>query len=469
MKFTRRSFLQTSAAAAAGAAWCPRVSFGESSRPIHLTLPSPAQVAWQDCEIGLLYSFDLAIAAGDRTENNAARKTWDPNLYQPAQLDTDQWIESAKACGAKYAIFTATHFNGFMQWQSDAYPYGLKQTSWRDGKGDVVADFCASCRKAGIKPGVFFSVHRNVYQKVWGHYADWGKGRGTPAQDAFNRIAEQQMTEICSKYGPLVQIWFDAGTKCPAEGGPDLLPIFEKHQPDSVFYSSTQRSDHRWVGNEDGHAGLPCYATMPGGSGVSHSSPAWRGRLHGGDPDGTVWSPAMVDIPLRGYRGHNWFYKEGQDHIVYPPEILLKKYHTSVGRNANLIIGAVIKPDGTLPEADVAALAGFGKLVRERFGKPLAEVGDQQGETVTLNLPEPMAVDCVVLQEWIEMGELVRDHVVEGLVGDAWVPLAQGQVIGRKWIHRFEPKTIARLRLRVTRARAIPHIRSFSCFRIGQG
>lgn len=248
-----------------------------------------------------------------------------------------------------------------------------------------------------------------------------------------------------------------------------MLPLFEKHQPDGVFYSSTRRSDHRWVGNEEGHAGSPCYATMPGGSGVSHNSPAWKGRLHGGDPDGTVWSPAMVDIPLRGHRGHNWFYKEGEDHTVHPPDILLKKYFTSVGRNANLIIGAVIKPDGTLPDADVAALAGFGKLVRERFGKPLAVVENQQAETVVLDLPEPGAVDCVVLQEQIEYGELARDHVIEGLVGETWVPLAQGQVIGHKWIHRFEPKTVSRLRLRVTRSLVPPHIRSFACYTIGQG
>jgi alpha-L-fucosidase len=462
---TRRNFIKTGAALVAGAALKPRLSFAQGDvRPPRLTLPSPAQVAWQECEIGLLYSFDLAICAGDRAPNNAARKTWDPNLYQPTKLDTDQWIESAKACGAKYAVFTATHFNGFMQWQSDAYPYGLKQTSWRGSKGDVVRDFVESCRKAGIKPGIFFSVHRNVYQRVWGHYVDWGKGRGTPAQEKFNRIAEKQMTEICSHYGPLVQIWFDAGTKCPAEGGPDMLPIFEKHQPDGLFYSSTQRSDHRWIGNEEGHAGVPCYATMPGGGGVSHASPAWKRCLHGGDPNGTVWSPAMVDIPLRGFKGHNWFYKEGQDHCVFSPDMLLKKYYTSVGRNSNLLIGAVIKPDGTLPEADVKALAGFGKLVRERFGKPVAIAANAD----TLTLPKPQEIDHVVLQEDIAQGELVRDHVIEGLAGEEWLPLAQGKVIGHKWIYRFKPQTVSKLRLRILESKAPPQIRSFACYRVGE-
>lgn len=466
---TRRDFIRASSAVATASVLRPRFSFGADAPK--LALPTKAQLAWQDCEVGILFSFDLAIAAGNFAGNNTARQTWDPNLYQPAKLDTDAWAEAAKAAGAKYAIFTATHFNGFMQWQSDAYPYSLKQTSWRGGKGDVVADFVASCRKAGIKPGIFFSVHCNAYHKLWSHYVDWGKGRGTPAQDAFNRIAEKQMREICANYGPLVQIWFDAGAKCPAEGGPDMLPIFEKHQPDGIFYHSSQRSDHRWVGNEDGHAGVPCYATMPGPEqgALSHNSPSWKKCLHGGDPNGTVWSPAMVDIPLRGHGGHNWFWKEGQDRIVYPPQILFQKYLTSVGRNANLIIGAVIKSDGSLPEADVKALSVFGTLVRDRFGKPVASIADQVGDTVTLDLPNPQTIDHVVVQEMIEKGERVRDHVIEGLTGETWIPLAAGKVIGHKWIYRFKPQIISRVRLRVTASLAPPQIRSLACFNIGQG
>lgn len=168
---TRRHFLQTGASILAGATLFPALSRAAAPAGApRLTLPTPAQLAWQDCEVGVIYHFDLPVAAGDRTGNNAVRKTFDPNLYQPRQLDTDQWLEAAKACGARYALFTATHFNGFMQWQSDLYPYGLKQTTWRRGKGDVVADFVTSCRKAGIKPGIYFSIHRNVYNQVWSHY-----------------------------------------------------------------------------------------------------------------------------------------------------------------------------------------------------------------------------------------------------------------------------------------------------------
>ena len=114
-----------------------------------LPVPTPAQVRWQNFELGLVFHLDLPVfAPGGWRELKA---TLDPNLYNPARLDTGQWAEAAKAMGCRYAIFTATHFNGFLQWQSDLYPYGLKQTRWRGGKADVFGDFVASCRKNGTR------------------------------------------------------------------------------------------------------------------------------------------------------------------------------------------------------------------------------------------------------------------------------------------------------------------------------
>jgi len=273
-----------------------------STRADDVKLPAPtrAQQVWQDCEIGLLFCFDLPIAAEIYTRNNTHRKRVDPNKYNPTKLDTDKWVALATAAGAKYALFTATHFSGFMQWQSDAYPYGLKQSAWRGGKGDVVGDFVTSCRKADVLPGVFFSTHRNVYQTLWGHYVNWGKGKGTPEQAKYNRIAEKQFAELTGNYGEIFHVWFDAGNKTPEEGGGNLLPVFEKNQPNGIFYHSSLRSDVRWIGNESGHAGVPCHATMPGRKtgNLSHNSRTWKRFLGKGDPTGKCWSPGIVDIPL---------------------------------------------------------------------------------------------------------------------------------------------------------------------------
>lgn len=457
--FSRRDFLQTGAALIAA----PAVT---SAAP-RLPLPTPGQLAWQNCEVGLIYCFDLAIAAGDTTPNNAARKTWDPNLYQPVKLNTDEWLAAAKAAGAGYAIFTATHFNGFMQWQSDAYPYGLKQTSWRQGKGDVVADFVASCRKVGIKPGIFFSVHRNVYQQVWGHYVDWGKGRGTAAQEKFNRIAEKMMREICSRYGPLVQIWFDAGTKTPAEGGPDMIPIFDKYQPHSVFYHSASRGDHRWIGNESGFANDPCWATMPDrGQTLLHAgSASGRKLLETGDPNGTAWSPGMVDVPLRGAnKVHNWFWAPNEDHAVEPVERLVQMYDQSVGRNCNFVIGAVVRPDGTLPEVDVQRLAEFGAAIKRRYGKAVAETKGK-GVSLELRLRKPVHLDTLFAMEDIAQGERIRAWVVEGRSRNgAWIKLGEGQSIGHKRILHFARQELTAVRLRIPKSAADPQLRRLAVF-----
>jgi len=464
---TRRNFIKNGGVLLAGAALRPQLSLGaEAADGPRLVLPTPAQLAWQDCEIGVLYSFDLAIAAGDTTGNNAARKTWDPNLYQPRKLDTDQWLEAAKACGARYAIFTATHFNGFLQWQSDLYPYGLKQSSWRNGKADVVADFVASCRKAGIQPGIYFSVNRNVYQQVWDHYTDWGKGRGTPAQQKFNRLAEKMLAELCSRYGPLIELWFDAGTKTPAEGGPDMLPIFEKYQPGAVFYSSAERSDHRWIGNEAGQAGDPCWATMPGGAGaLSHNAPGWKKCLGGGDPDGPVWSPGMVDVPLRGANTiHNWFWAPNQDQAVQPVERLMQIYLNSVGRNCNLVIGEVITPEGLVPDADLKHLAEFGREHERRWGTPLAEMAGA-GTSLELKLPAAARLGSAVLMEDIARGERIQNWTLTGkLTAGGWQELARGPSVGHKRIAQFPPAEATALRFTADKFKAAPRLRKFAAY-----
>lgn len=465
----RRNFIKMSGAAAAAIACRPALSLATPvslSEGISIPKPSAAQMVWQDCEVGLIYHFDLPLAASIFPHDKPYRRTLDPNLYQPRDLDTDQWIEAAKAAGARYAIFTATVSNGFMQWQSDLYPYSLKQTTWRNGKADVVADFIASCHKANIRPGLYFSTFRNAYWNVLGHYVDWGQGRSAEQQADYNRVAEKMTEELCSRYGPLVQIWYDAGVKTPEEGGPDVLPIFEKHQPDSVFYHSKQRSDHRWVGNEDGYADYPCWATMPDKqSGVSHNASDWKPLLASGDPNGKVWSPAMVDVPLRGAHGaHNWMWAPNEDHTAHSTEALVDMYYNSVGRNSNFIIGEVITPEGLVPESDIKRLADFGAEIRQRFERPIAETSGR-GNFVELHLPQPRNIDHLMVMEDIAHGELIRDYSVEGLVsGGKWEKLGEGQSVGHKRIQKVEPVRVSAVRLRAERALAEPHIRCLSVF-----
>ena len=461
----RRRFLQSAAAGAAAVTVTSRMrSAGEDLAAPALAKPLPRQIVWQDCEVGAIFHFDLPLfAEGGWTQQNARRRTWDPALYRPEQLDTDQWVAAAKAMGARYAIVTATHFNGFLQWETDVYPYGLRQAPWRDGKADLVRDFTDSCRKAGLLPGVYLSCFRNAYHKVDRYRVNYGKGGD--GQAAFARTCEKMVEELCSRYGPLVQIWFDAGLIAPADGGPDVLPIVDRYQPEMVFYHSPERREHRWIGNEAGHAGYPCWATMPGleEAEAAHKG-AGKGRkqlLAHGDPDGSLWSPGMVDVPLRN---HFWFWRPGTDAKVAPLASVLKWYEQSVGRNANLMVGLTPDTRGLLPEADVRRCEEFGREIRRRFAAPLAETKGE-GRGVVLTLARPAAVDYVSIMEEIAGGERVRAYVVEGLAADGtWRTLGEGTSVGHKRLQAVGRTEVAKVRLRVTEAAAPPRIRSLAVY-----
>jgi len=390
----------------------------------------------------------------------------DPRLYNPEKLDMDQWLAASRALGAKYAVFTATHFSGFLQWQSDLYPYGLKQAKWRDGKGDLVRDFIESCHRHGIKPGLFLSCIHNVYWKVWDGRVNWGKGgRG---QTEFARVCEQMVEELCSRYGPLAEIWFDSGLLLPENGGPNVLPIVDKFQPHTVFYHSAQRADHRWIGNENGIAGYPCWATMPPPGqieGAYHrmSKGAITRLLSHGDPDGKWWSPGMVDVPIRN---HDWFWVPNHDQKVFPLHDLVEMYYTSVGRNCDFILGATPDRQGLIPDADFQRFGELGKEIRRRFSHPVSE-GRGDGKSIEIVLPRPARIDHVMAMEEIAYGERIREYEIEGLtVGNKWEALCRGLSIGHKRIQRFSPVEVSRVRLRTIRSVAQPLVRRLAVYSV---
>lgn len=427
--------------------------------------PLPKQARWQDFELGLVHHFDLDVyTPGGHHHERSRRQLLDPTLYRPAKYDMDQWLEAAKLAGAGYAVLTATHHQGFLQWQSDVYPFGLKQIGWRDGKADLVRDFVESCQRYGIAPGVYIGIRFNAYWQVYNYEVNGGKGGDPAKRERYMRVCEQIVEELCSRYGPWCEVWFDGGVLTPEQGGPDVLPIVEKYQPQAVFYHSQDCAQHRWAGNEAGTAGYPCWATMPDiGSQIrAHKDPRKRmSLLRHGDPDGKVWCPAMADAPIRE---HDWLWIPDRADRLQPLDKLVNMYYESIGRNANLILGAVPNMDGLIPEPDFERYAELGREIRRRFAKPVAQT-DGRGAVLALDLPSPARVDHVIVMEDIRQGERIRKYVVEGLVGgDAWQPLCEGISIGHKRIQQFEPVEVGKLRLRVTESIAEPIIRRLAAY-----
>ena len=420
-----------------------------------LPRPTPEQAAWQDLELGIFYHFDISVFTAGGEGDWQSQGHLDPSLYNPAKLDTDQWLAAAKAMGAGYTVFVAKHCAGFISWQSDAYPYGVRQSKWRGGKGDMVADYVASCRKFGIKPGLYCSMGANAYCDVFDNFMVKGiSGPGDSRQVEYQRRAERLVSELWGNYGPLAYIWFDGGTLPPERGGPDLVHILKRLQPHAVTFQGppdNPAGNTRWPGNEDGVTAYP-----------SRSTVAQSGEPGAGNPQGKVWQPGECDAPLRN---HSWFWHPRQEDKIRSVRELVEMYYGSVGRGCNLILNGNIDRDGLVPAADMKRFREFGDEIRRRFSKCIAETSGH-GDLVELPMTKPTVVDNAIIMEHISEGQRVRRYVLEGLVDGQWKELARGQSIGHKRIERFKPTEVSTVRLRVIEAVAEPLIRRLAVFHV---
>lgn len=427
-------------------------------------VPSSAQLQWQEAEMGAIFHYDLHVFDGERysQEANRRRPVADRSIFAPPRLDTDQWVLAARDAGCRFALLTATHETGFSLWQSDVNPYCLSSLKWQDGKGDIVRDFVASCRKYGLLPGLYVGIRWNSWLGVSNFKA------GSPERQAwYKRYCEQLVEELCTRYGTLFMLWFDGGADDPSGDGPDVEPIVRKYQPQCLFYHNVNRADLRWGGSESGRVPYPCWSTFPypysHGKG-NEDAAAHLELLRHGDPSGPFWMSAMADFPLRGaaFR-HEWFWEPGDEETVMSLSTLMDIYEQSVGHNATLVVGLAPSPEGILPEGDTERLKEWGAAIRARYGTPLAATSGT-GKSLRIRLERPSAVSRVVLMEEIAVGERVRSFTVEAYMAGQWKRIAGGNCIGHKYIASFDEVVSDRFRLTVTDSVGPAQIKAFEIY-----
>ena len=421
--------------------------------------PTPSQAAWAEAEIGVIIHLDIDVFTPETYDESVPATLPDLNVFNPTKLNTDQWVESAVALGAKYAVLVAKHGTGFCMWPSKVHPYHVGNTPWRGGQGDIVADFIQSCKKYGVKPGFYYSINSNLFLGAGASQQLTTEEK----QKRYYQIVLQQLTELWGNYGPLFEIWFDGGV-----GGviaSDVQRLLEKYQPDAVLFGGPANAKNllRWIGNEDGRAVQPNWST----ANVITSSDGFEEMEDGtGTADGKIWCPAEADFPNRkqsAWQG-GWFWRANQEEYIFSADELVDRYYTSVGSNANMLVGMVINTDGLFPEADKQQFVLAGKEIQRRFGNVIAETSGK-GKTISLKTgKQPVAVNHVIIQEDIVQGEHIRNYVVEAKINGKWLSLCAGESVGHKRIQRFDMVTTDEIRLRVNESTKTPIIKRFAVF-----
>lgn len=436
------------------------------------------------------------------TINTFTNKEWgygdeSPEKFAPTDLNVMQWVEAARAAGMKALILTAKHHDGFCLWPSAYTEHDIAASPYKDGEGDVVGELAAACAEAGLGFGVYLSPwDRN--------HADYGK----PAYVTYFR---NQLKELLTEYGPVVEVWFDGANggdgyyggareerridRTSYYGWEETWALVRELQPNAVLFSDVG-PDIRWVGNERGYAGDPCWATFTPQPAEPGQQPApgltKYQEAQNGHADGEYWMPAEVDVSIRP----GWFYHKKQDDDVRSAENLMQIYYESVGRGAGLLLN--IPPDrrGHFHENDVASLKAFREKRDAIFSVNLAAGATVSADnvrgnsdrfaagnvldghqatywatddgvskaTLALAFEQPTTLDHVVLQEYIELGQRIRKFHIDAEVDGVWKPLAEGTSVGWKRILHFATVTTQRLRVVVDEAAACPTLRSIGVY-----
>jgi alpha-L-fucosidase len=457
-------------------------------------VPSERQLAWHELEYYAFIHFGINTFTGD--EWGYGDKS--PELFNPTDFDADETVRLFRDAGMSAVILTVKHHDGFCLWPSEYTEYSVKNSPWREGGGDIVREFAEACKRYDMKFGIYLSP--------------WDRNHPDYGKPEYNKYYLQQLEELLTEYGEIVEVWFDGARGDEGYYGGarekrvidpvvyydwnEYRSLVRRLQPDAVMFSDVG-PDIRWVGNEEGFAGETNWAMY---------TPAPReGTIAGvgntkyldgleGHRDGEYWMPAECPVSIRP----GWFYHEKEDDLVKSPGELLDLYFKSVGRNAALLLN--IPPDrrGRIAEPDRIALMDFKRLRDQLFADDYAKGavvsssnvrgnnrrfdamnvidGDRRtywatDDTVTeasmvIALQEPVTFDVLMLQEYIPLGQRVESFYIEQWDGSEWIEIVTGTTIGYKRLLRFQPVTTDSIRLVIHNSRAAPLISAVSIYKL---
>lgn len=456
-------------------------------------LPSARQLAWHELEYYAFMHFNM---------NTFTDREWgygdeSPAWFNPTEFDADHTARTLKEVGMKALIITAKHHDGFCLWPSQYTEHSVKNSPWREGKGDMIKELAEACARHGLKFGVYLSPwDRN--------HKDYGK----PEYVTYYR---NQLRELLTNYGEIFEVWHDGANggdgyyggaresrfidKKSYYGWPETWALVRELQPNAVIFSDVG-PDIRWVGNENGYAGETCWATYsPVGENGGEPAPGDTRYREGieGHRAGKHWLPAECDVSIRP----GWFYHPAQDSLVKPATTLFDLYFKSVGRGASLLLNLPPDRRGRIHENDERALRDLRRMLEETFAHNIARDAEASASHVrgnaarygagnvidedaasywttddnlttaslTLEFTTPQTFDCMMLQEQIALGQRVESFVIEVWNGKEWAIVAEGTSIGHKRLLRFPTMTSNKVRVNIAKASACPVISNVGLFK----
>ncbi|HVU53492.1 MAG TPA: discoidin domain-containing protein [Puia sp.] len=444
-------------------------------------LPTKRQLQWHETEMYCIIHFGVDTY----TDKEWGYGDEDPALVNPSNFDAMQIVGAARAGGFKGVVIVAKHHDGLCLWPTKTTEHNISKSPWKNGKGDIIREYQLACSKLGMRMGLYCSP--------------WDRNNPQYGTPAYVKTYRAQLRELCTQYGPLFMSWHDGanggdgyygGTRETRKidrttyyGWDTTWAIVRQLQPMAAIFGDVG-PDVRWVGNEEGHAGVTCWETYTPQAPDEGRKPAngynkyWEATE--GTRNGELWMPAECDVPLRP----GWFYHASQDEQVKSPYQLLDLYYQSVGRGASLDMG--LSPDrrGMLHEHDVASLRAFGDLLRQTFSLNLAKGahftasnirgnnvgmfgpgklvdGDRYSYWATddavttpelvVDMGQAATFNVIRLRENIKLGQRIDAFVVEAYVNGGWEKIASGTSIGANRLIRLEQNvTTSKVRLRIT-------------------
>ncbi len=451
VKLTRRSLLLSAVAASGLRAEQP---FG--------AVPSPRQIAWSKLEFCNFLHF---------TVNTFTDKEWgygdeDPRVFNPTHFDADAIAEVLQQAGSKGVILTAKHHDGFCLWPTKTTDHSIRNSPYKNGKGDIVRELSEAAARRGLRFGIYVSP--------------WDRHQASYGRPEYLTIYREQIRELLSSYGPLFEIWHDGANGGDGYYGgarekrvidklhyydwPGTWALERKLQPGACLFSDVG-PDIRWVGNEKGIAGQTCWATYtprsPNG-GPGSPGDTIEAENNTGTRNGKYWMPAECDVSIRP----GWFWHASENDKVKTPDELFDLYLKSVGRGASFLLNVPPDRRGLIHENDAASLREFGRRIRETFGRDLAPEAARStvGNAIILDLPRETIVRYVRLREEIALGQRIGAFAIDRWNGGDWQEMGKGTSIGICRIVPIEAVKAKRVRLRILKTEAPPKIAEFALY-----